>query len=61
MCASPAEEVELIEAMPVLIPVADPKPITCDEGQRYVAVLNWHFGEDRTDPADRRLRRGARA
>ena len=43
-------EVELIEALPVLVPIADPKPITCSDGQRYVAVLNWHLGENPTDP-----------
>ena len=44
--------------MPVLIPVANPKPTPCDDGQRFVAVLNWHFGEDRTTQPCR-LRRGA--
>jgi hypothetical protein len=43
-------EVELIEAIPILIPVANPEPTPCEGDQRFVAVLNWHYGEDPDDP-----------
>jgi hypothetical protein len=42
-------EVELIQALPVLARIADPRPIAC-HGQRLVAVLNWNLGEKSTDP-----------
>ena len=44
-------EAELIQALPVLVPIADPAPIACSPGRRFVAVLNWHLGEEATDPA----------